>query len=184
VLLGLIRTGDPEALAALYERYARQVSSLTLAILRDPGKAEEATQETFFRVWQRADSFDATRGRLATWLLSIAHHRAIDTLRHTRRIHRREEPWDNQLGALLFSSNGPGPEEATALIEEGRRVGEARKRLPQEQQQVLGLSYFKGLTQVEISQRLQQPLGTVKTRMRLGIQKLRQSLEPWLKAEE
>ena len=176
VLLGLIRAGDQGALEALYERYARRVYSLSVAILRDSGKAEEATQETFFRVWQRADSFDAARGRLGTWLLSIAHHRAIDILRRTRRINFREESWDNQLGELLFSSSGPGPEEATALMEEGRRVREALKHLPPAQQQVLVLSYFQGLTQVEISQRLQQPLGTVKTRMRLGVQKLRQAL--------
>jgi RNA polymerase sigma-70 factor (ECF subfamily) len=183
LLLGLIAAGDQRALGALYDRYARRVYSLAVAILRDSGAAEEVAQEVFFKVWQRAASFDPQRGRPSTWLLSVAHHQAVDTLRRQRRRYHREAPWTLEVEDLPGTKRGEAPEEAAVLNEEGHRVREALGRLPPEQQQVIALAYFQGFTQAEISHRLRQPLGTVKTRMRLGMQKLRHALEPWLRGE-
>ena len=125
-LLGLVVIGRTEALEEIYDRYSHPVYSLVLGLLREPAIAEEVTQEVFLRVWMRSSSFKPLSGKAKTWILSIAHHRAIDRLR--------------------------------------------------QQRQVLVLGYFRGFTQAEISKGLNVPLGTVKTRMRLGIQKLRQSL--------
>ena len=182
LLLGLIAAQDQAALEAFYDRYVRQVYSLVLSILRDPGVAEEVTQEVFFSVWKRASSFNSERGRPATWLLSVAHHRAIDALRRQRRRGQRETPLEPDV-ENSHPSEGEGPPEAAMLMENKERVREALRKLPPEQQRVIILAYFQGLTQVEISERLEQPLGTVKTRIRLGMEKLRLVLEPWLRAE-
>ena len=183
LLLGLIALQSQGALEAFYDRYARQVYSLVRSILRDPGVAEEVTQEVFLIVWRRAVSFNSQRGRPATWLLSVAHHRAIDALRRQRRRDHREGPWAEELGAFQVKSEGAGPDEMAVAMEEGARIREALARLPPEQQQVIVLAYFQGLTQVEISRLLTQPLGTVKTRIRLGLEKLRLALGPELRTE-
>ena len=183
LLLGLIAMQNQAALEAFYDRYVRQVYSLVLSILRDPGLAEEVTQEVFFNVWKRASSFNSERGRPATWLLSVAHHRAIDALRRQRRRGQRETPLEPEVESTHPSNESEGPPEAAMLLENKERVREALRKLPQEQQRVIILAYFQGLTQVEISERLEQPLGTVKTRIRLGMEKLRLALEPWLRAE-
>lgn len=183
LLLALIGMQNQAALEAFYDRYIRQVYSLVLSILRDPYAAEDVAQEVFFSVWKRATSFNAERGRPATWLLSIAHHRAIDALRRQRRRGARETPLDPEEEAFHTRSTDPGPVEITMLVEDREQIKEALQKLPVEQQRVIILAYFQGLTQVEISELLKQPLGTVKTRIRLGLEKLRQSMGPWLGAE-
>ena len=183
LLLALIGMQNQAALEALYDRYVRQVYSLVLSILRDPYAAEDVAQEVFFSVWKRATSFNAERGRPATWLLSIAHHRAIDALRRQRRRDARETPLDQEGEAFHTRSTDPGPVEITMLLDDREQIREALQKLPLEQQRVIVLAYFQGLTQVEISELLKQPLGTVKTRIRLGLAKLRQSMGPWLGAE-
>jgi RNA polymerase sigma-70 factor (ECF subfamily) len=162
ILLSLIAVQNQSALEAFYDRYVRQVYPLVLSILRDPGIAEEVTQEVFFSVWKRASSFNSERGRPATWLLSVAHHRAIDALRRQRRRGQRETPLEPEI-ENSHPSEGEGPPEAAMLMENKEHVREALKKLPPEQQRVIILAYFQGLTQVEISERLEQPLGTVKT---------------------
>lgn len=161
--------GDDQALAALYDRYAAAVYSLALGIVRNREVAKEVTQEVFLSCWKRPGRFDPGRGSARAWLLSLAHHRAVDALRRARL--RRSDPL---------------PEEAATLDEdwtdgvvsalEGARVREALAALPEAQRQVLVLAYYGGLTQREISERFGIPLGTVKTRMRDGLIKLRSLL--------
>ena len=175
-LLGLVVIGRTEALEEIYDRYSRPVYSLVLGLLREPAIAEEVTQEVFLRVWLRSSSFKPLSGKAKTWILSIAHHRAIDRLRQQR--HRQKEsPLEDFLEGEWQMGTEAGAVEQTAILqEESVKIQEAMKKLPEEQRQVLMLGYFRGFTQAEISKGLNVPLGTVKTRMRLGIQKLRQSL--------
>ena len=175
-LLGLVVIGRTEALEEIYDRYSHPVYSLVLGLLREPAIAEEVTQEVFLRVWMRSSSFKPLSGKAKTWILSIAHHRAIDRLRQ-QRPRQKESPLEDFLEGEWQMGTEAGAVEQTAILqEESVKIQEAMKKLPEEQPQVLVLGYFRGFTQAEISKGLNVPLGTVKTRMRLGIQKLRQSL--------
>lgn len=164
-LLGRVRQKDPEALGALYERYARQVYGLALGMLRDPGAAEEITQEVFLSVWQNARTFDSSRGSFAAWVMSLAHHKAVDRLRRLQV--RRTEP------ANETTPDAVDVVEEVVRLLESERVRKALQALPQDQREVIVLAYYGGLTQREIAQRLGIPLGTVKTRTRDGLLRLR-----------
>jgi RNA polymerase sigma-70 factor (ECF subfamily) len=174
-LIRLIEQARGEALSELYDRYGRLVFSLALNSVGDPATAEEVTQDVFLRVWQRAGQYRPDRGKVSTWLTSITRHRAIDQLRR-----RGVRPEQHSVGwAEISPRGGPvakGPEEATALALERERVRTAVADLPEEQRQVLALAYFQGLSQSQIAKVLGLPLGTTKTRIRLGMQKLRQAL--------
>jgi len=174
-LIGLIIHAHAEALGELYDRYGRLVFSLALHSVGDQATAEEITQDVFLRVWQRARQYRADRGKVSTWLTGITRHRAIDQLR--RRGSRPEQhsiAWAEVTPGAEPAANGP--EGSVSLGMERERVRAAIARLPQEQQQVLALTYFQGLSQSEIAETTGQPLGTVKTRVRLGMQKLREIL--------
>ncbi|HFD39492.1 MAG TPA: sigma-70 family RNA polymerase sigma factor [Anaerolineae bacterium] len=175
-LIHLIIQARAEALSELYDRYGRLVFSLALNAVGDPATAEEITQDVFLRVWQRARQYRADRGQVSTWLTSITRHRAIDYLR--RRGSRPEQ--HSVAWAELAPGDEPvlsGPAEAASLSFEKARVRNAVAQLPPEQRQVLALAYFQGLTQSQIAQVLDLPLGTVKTRIRLGMKKLRDTLQ-------
>ena len=175
-LIHLIIQARAEALSELYDRYSRLVFSLALNAVGDPATAEEITQDVFLRVWQRARQYRADRGQVSTWLTGITRHRAIDYLR--RRGSRPEQ--HSVAWAELAPSDEPvlsGPAEAASLSFEKARVRNAVAQLPPEQRQVLALAYFQGLTQSQIAQVLDLPLGTVKTRIRLGMKKLRDTLQ-------
>ena len=175
-LLTLIDQGDREALEALYHRYARAVFSLAMRMLSDSGAAEEVTQDVFFKVWRRASSYHAQRGKVTAWLFSIAHHRTIDELRH-----RRRERSQVQQGVDVSNKPSDGQDDpmeyATSQYERGQ-IKDALHTLREEQRVVVELAYFGGLTHSEIAKHLDQPLGTVKTRMRLALRKLREVLGP------
>jgi RNA polymerase sigma-70 factor (ECF subfamily) len=171
-LLQAISQGDESALAALYDRYRLILFGLILRILHDRQEAEDVLQEAFLQVWRRASDYDPARGRAFTWLVTIARSRALDRLR--------------LLGSRskFVVDAGEPPERETAVdtarelvkSEEGELVRRALKELPDEQRRALLLAYFEGLTQMEIAERLGAPLGTVKTRMRSGLMKLRELL--------
>lgn len=173
-LLTLIVSRDRGALAALYDRHSGKVYSLAMHMLRDVGAAEEVTQDVFFNVWRRASSYSDQRGKVTTWLFRIAHNRTIDELRR-----RQREQTHVQHGVDLAaqpSEDGDGPTEyATFQFESGILKG-ALSTLRPEQREIVVLAYFGGLTHSEISNKLAQPLGTVKTRMRLALKKLREVL--------
>lgn len=166
---------DERALERLYEKYGRATYSLVLRVLRDPARAEEIAQEVFLKLWRRPTSYVPGRGTFATWLLSVAHHRAVDELR-TRRYELL--PLGDGTNGLPELVDGAEDLAESAWVREQRVVvRQALSSLPASQRQAIEMAYFMGLTQREISERLGEPLGTVKTRMRLAMQKLRVSLE-------
>lgn len=174
-LIAQVANGDRRAFETLYDRYASAVFGLSLRMLGNREHAEEAVQEIFWRVWQRAKSFDPNRS-LAPWLFGIGHNYCIDELR--RRRVRPQSVYENDEHPILSTIPDETDVGETALLGEQRRIMlNALRELPAEQRQALELAYFGGLTQQEVADRLGSPLGTVKTRMRLGLQKLRNILQ-------
>lgn len=169
-LLRRIAQGDEAALGALYDRFGGTVYALAHRIVGQQVDAEEVAMETFAQVWRDASKFDSARGSVPAWLCIIARSRALDLVRsHSRRQRLNEsvarEPMEDSIGA------------PDVLHEERRQaVGTALKELPEAQREAIELAYFQGLSQSEIAERLQQPLGTIKTRMRTGMMKLRETL--------
>ena len=175
-LMELIVQQDLDALGTLYNRYSNGVYGLAMQMLKDSGAAEEVVQDAFHNVWRRAASYHPDRGKVTSWLFSIAHHRAIDELRRRR---RDREHVQHGVDIANRPSEGRGdPVEYTALSLEGRRIKEALNVLRKEQREIVMLAYYGGFTHSEIAAKLDQPLGTVKTRMRLALKKLREVLGP------
>ena len=178
-LLELIAAEDLGALETLYERYANAVYSLALQMLKDPGAAEEATQDVFLNVWRRASSYQSPKGSVTAWLFRIAHNRTIDELR------RRRRDLDHLQHGVDLSNrsadDGNDPLEYTNSQMERGQIKKALHTLRPEQREVVMLAYFGGLTHSEIANHLGQPLGTVKTRMRLALKKLREVLGPQIR---
>jgi len=167
---------DSGGLGTLYDRHGRAVFSLALRILGDESDAEEVTQDVFAQAWRRAGQYDESRGTVAAWLLVIARTRAIDRFR-ARRV-RPEGRVQDDGGLTLQQLPATEPDVASEMMaaERGQRVRRALEALPFLQRVAIELAYFEGLSQREIAERLEQPLGTVKTRMRLGLLKLRDAL--------
>ena len=170
-LLNAIARQDEQALASLYDRYRLILFGLLMRILRSREEAEDVLQEVFLQVWRRASDFDPQRGRPFTWLVTLARSRAIDRL---RQLGSRERVASS---VIEFASEGMvDAAENTFRSEQRQLVAAALTELSEEQRRALTLAYFEGLTQAEIAERLRSPLGTVKTRMRSGMIKLRELL--------
>jgi RNA polymerase sigma-70 factor (ECF subfamily) len=175
-LVSLLSHQDVEAFEALYDRHGNLVYSVSLRILADVQAAEDVVQEVFLRVWRKPDRYDAARGRFLTWLLSVARNRAIDEHRSRGRRQRFEA------GSLPADDEGPhsgeadDPALAAVLADQRSVIRRALGGLPAEQRSAIELAYYRGLTQQEIAQALGEPLGTVKTRIRLGMKKMRAAL--------
>jgi RNA polymerase sigma-70 factor (ECF subfamily) len=169
--------GDEAALAALYDRWVDRVHTIAFWILKDADEAEDVVEETFWQAWRSAARYDGVRSAGSTWLVMIARSRALDRLR----AQRRRADWTSApgtAGTLLETANA-GERDPTTRAEEGEHaaaLAEAIATLPLEQRQVLELAFFSGLSHSEIAARTAQPLGTVKTRIRLAMDKLRQRL--------
>jgi RNA polymerase sigma-70 factor (ECF subfamily) len=171
-LLDAIIARDDRAIAALYDRYGGLAFALAYRILGERGAAEDVVQDAFLSVWRRAGSFQTGRGSVRTWLLSIVHHRAIDRLRGTAGRARQDAPLDEV--DRVVSAEDPWREVSTTIQRDVLKSGLAT--LPEAQRETIELAYFGGYTQNEIAQRMAVPLGTVKGRMRIGLQKLRSVL--------
>ena len=165
-LAARVSAGDGDAMAMLYDRYSRVVYSFSLRMLADAGSAEELTQEVFLRLWRQGGSYQPSRGAFLTWLLSITHNMAIDEIRRRKRRPVPDLRADVEGAAWLTSLQ--------AIVRDTLR------EIPAAQRQTIELAYFSGLTQREIAERLHEPLGTIKTRMRLGLLKMRDRLGPIL----
>lgn len=179
LLMAAVCTADEAAFGILYERYADLVFATSLRVLADRQLAEDAVQDIFTRLWNHPQAFVAARGRFLSWLVSVTRNRAVDELRARGRRWRREAecgPDSDELIAALPGSDGDDPARSAQMAEDRAEVKRALASLPCEQRQVLELAYFDGLTQQEIALHLGEPLGTVKTRIRLGMQKLRRVL--------
>ena len=173
-LIDRIRGGDESALAELYDRWSDRVHSLAVHLLRDARDAEDIVEETFWQAWRGASRYDAARGAVGTWLLTICRSRALDRVRARRR-RPENAPLDD---APLLVDPAADPSDTMVAGETSRIVRAALVELPAEQRQALELAYFLGLSQSEIAERTGQPLGTIKTRVRLAMNKLRERLAP------
>ncbi len=160
-LIRRLTRGDHQALGEFYDLYAGLVNGLAIRILRDRAEAEDTVQEVFVQVWQQASRFDPARGTPVAWLCTMARSRALDRLR--RRSSRREEPAPDDRSSWS----------APAASAEALAVRKALDGLPDDQRRVLELAYYEGLTQTEIADRLKEPLGTIKTRIRTAMIRLR-----------
>lgn len=176
-LVSRLAQGDLTALEALYGRYARPVFSLALRILGDTADAEEVAQDVFERVWRHAPTFDAERGRFGTWLMSMTHHVAIDKVRKRQRRPQTVHGEAAERVALVLPDTGVDVSDSTLRNIEAQQVRRALHSLPPSQQQAIELAYFGGLSHLEIAAALGDPLGTVKARIRRGMERLRSALE-------
>lgn len=177
LLVSALEERDTKALEALYDRYGDYVYSICLRMMRDVQLAEDLTQEVFLRLWRRPDLFDPTRGRFLTWLLSVARNRSIDERRSRGRRFKHENPPSLAAEEMLASAPSTEDGEDPAVLSDERVIiQKALHVLPPDQRLAIQLAYFGGYTQQEIAQGLHQPLGTIKTRIRLGLQKLRITL--------
>jgi RNA polymerase sigma-70 factor, ECF subfamily len=162
------------ALAELYDRYGRPAYGLALRILRDEALAEDAVQDAFLAIWRTAARFVPERGKASTWILTLVHRRAVDLVRREER--RRADTLEN----APEPSGGAVDEEAWLRLQR-ERVQDALRRLPDQQREAIELAYYGGFTQAELAERLGQPLGTIKSRMFMGLARLRELLgEPGL----
>jgi RNA polymerase sigma-70 factor (ECF subfamily) len=174
---------DKRAFEAIFDRYGDLVYSTALRVLRDAHLAQDVSQEIFVRLWRKPESYVAERGRFLTWLISVTRNRAVDEIRSRGRRLRHETASPEEQEREIPAGEANDPALNAQLAEQARTVRAALAELPPEQRQVIELAYFGGLTQQEISDRLDQPLGTVKTRIRLGMQKLRAALAPEMRSE-
>ncbi len=167
-------SGDAAGLSDLYDRHARGLFSLSLRIVQDQGEAEEVVQDVFAQAWRQAARFDASRGAVVAWLLMMARSRSVDRLR----ARAGRPPLQEDDPALLRDlADGAVAEDIRVVsAEQARRVRAALLVLPILQRAVIELAFFEGLTHAEIAEQLEQPLGTVKTRIRLGLSKLRDAM--------
>lgn len=175
-LIAQTAQGDQAALATLYDRTSSQVFGLVLKILDNREAAEEVTLDVYTQVWRQAHTYDETRGTPGGWLMTIARTRAIDRFRAGAAERGRIQSLD---AVEYFVSDGKTPEQDLAGQERQRYVQQALAFLTAEQREAIALAYFYGLSQSEIADKLNLPLGTVKTRMRLGMMKLREALAPY-----
>ncbi len=172
-LMELVAAGDSSALAQLYDRHSRTVYGLALRMLASAESAEEVVQETFWRIWKRAATFQANSAFLP-WMFGIARNLCIDELR--RRQARPVTAGNNDELLTSLPDQQQNVEQSTIETERRRLITSALADLPSDQREVIELAYFGGLSQREIADHLQSPLGTIKTRIRLGLQKLKQTL--------
>ena len=170
--LGRIALGDPDALGVLYDRYGRIVFGVLYGMLGSPEAAEEVTQDAFHAVWRRARTYRAERGSVRAWLLTIARNAAIDWRRTKGKRLAREATIDEAVAI----ADEIRLEDRVITTLGAERVRAAVAALPPEQREAVSLAYWSGLTQTEIAVRTAAPLGTVKTRLRLGMAKLRERL--------
>jgi RNA polymerase sigma-70 factor (ECF subfamily) len=164
---------ESDAMGDLYDRFGRLAYSIIVAIVKDPSIAEDLAQETFLRVWNRVHAFDADRGALGSWLLAIARNRAID---HIRSLTARSEKNSYELDVREHPSLFVNMERDVLNTDHARLIKKAIAKLNENQQKVIELAYYEGLSQTEMAERMGEPLGTVKTWVRTALKQLRDEL--------
>jgi RNA polymerase sigma-70 factor (ECF subfamily) len=179
-MMPLVQAGDPRAFELLYDRHGGAAFSLAYRMVGNRTSAEDITQEAFLSIWRSRLRYDPARGSVRTWVLGIVHNRAIDALRRSVVHDRRRETMDGV--EERFESRDRTDVEA-ARREEARSVRSALATLPDDQRRTIELAYFGGFSHSQIAELLDEPVGTVKGRMRLGLEKLRRQLTEGLTAE-
>ena len=172
-LMQLVRRGDAEAIEVVYERHATVAFSLAQRMTQSRNAAEDVVQEAFLSLWRSGARYDRARGSVRTWILGIVHNRAIDALRRSM-VHDRRRASDEGLEERFAAAERTDVE--VARRDEAREIRDALATLPDDQSRVIELSYFGGYSHSEIASMLDTPIGTVKGRMRLGLQKMRGEL--------
>ena len=167
-----VGNADREAFAELYDRFAAILHGIVLRIVRSRAEAEDVLQGVFLQIWQRAGSYDERRGKLVPWLTLLARSRALDRLR----ARDQRSSVAAAAAAELPGSPASDPAEDVIVGEEGLLVRDALEKISEDQRSALSLAYFEGLTQSQIAERLEKPLGTVQTQRGLGLQRLRELL--------
>jgi RNA polymerase sigma-70 factor (ECF subfamily) len=176
-LMRLIAQAQENALGELYDRYSRLVYSMALNSVGEPALAEEITQDVFLRIWNKATTYQAEQGKVMTWIASITRYRSIDMLRRLKvRPEGNRSAWVEEDDEPFESIDPIDIEEQVELNQRSENIRKAIAELPKDQRQALTLAFFNGYSHAEIAQILNEPLGTVKTRIRLAMQKLRQTL--------
>ena len=178
-LMGRIRKGEDRALGELYDRHGAVMYSLARSIVSEPADAEEVVADAFLQIWRGAARYDRGRASVGAFLAVVTRSRALDMVRAARRrgaAEGRAAAWDEGGRAVALSASDPAPDRALELRETNAIVRQALDALPEAQREVILLAYFGGYSQTEIAARLSEPLGTVKTRVRTGMQKLRDAL--------
>jgi RNA polymerase sigma factor (sigma-70 family) len=165
-LVEAVARADDDALGELYDRFGKVAYGLAYRILRDAALAEDAVQEAFLQIWRSAGSFEPERAKASTWLLTFVHRRSVDLVRREER--RRTAPAES-----APEPSSAGPDETVVARSRAEIVRAALKGLPADQREAIELAYYGGLTQSELAERLGQPLGTIKSRMFTGLQRLR-----------
>ena len=173
-LMGLVRGGNSQAFEMVYERHSGVAFSLAYRMVGSRSAAEDVVQEAFLSIWRSGARYERTRGSVRTWVLGIVHHRAIDALRRST-VHDKRRASDEGIEERFEARERTDTE--VARRDEARTVRSAMDTLPSEQCQVIELAYFGGFTHTEIADMLQTPIGTVKGRMRLGLEKMRNQLQ-------
>jgi RNA polymerase sigma-70 factor (ECF subfamily) len=167
-LMQHIRQADQSALMLLYARHGNAVYGLALRILHDSGLAEEVTQDTFLKVWNQADRWDPDKGQLSSWLLTVTRHTAIDRYRKLQR-----RPATSEMREEVEATLGQTATVDTPQWADGQLLARLFEHLPPEQAHLVQLAFYQGMSHSELAEGLKLPLGTVKTRLRLGLQKLK-----------
>lgn len=179
--------GDERAVSDLYDKYGGVLYAIAFRVTREAADAEEVVLEAFAQAWRKADSFESERGSVAAWLTTITRSRALDAVRARTRRYRTADLAQAHAEHGSVPAHGswrPDPTLGVQHDERRRYISAALRELAEPQREAIELAYFSGLTQSEIALRLDQPLGTVKTRIRLGMEKLRESLRPYFFDEQ
>ena len=176
MLIGRIGAGDESALSELYNRYSQLLYAMQMRILHSVEDAEDMLQEVFLQVWNKASSYQRDKGTVYTWLVTLTRNRTIDRLR-SKGFRKQQQEIDMEQLSLMDETRSGNPHNMTVLSEQQRTVVNVLQQLNNEQQQVLALAYYEGYSQSEIAEKLNVPLGTVKSRMRQGLLKMRSVLK-------
>jgi RNA polymerase sigma-70 factor (ECF subfamily) len=178
-LLRRIAQGDRRSFEDLYDRFSGVLFSTAYRVLNNRQAAEDVLQDAFIQVWEKAPLYNPTRGKPLTWAVTLTRNKAIDRLRSTQRRNRLSDELEHEAQSLEQFDDKSSVEVVEAL-EKGKQVRAAIQKLSKDQREVIELAFFSGLTQTEIAERLQEPLGTIKARIRRGMMKLRDVLDPEL----
>jgi RNA polymerase sigma-70 factor (ECF subfamily) len=171
-LLAQVAEGSQEAFSELYDQLAPRVFGLVRRLLKDFAQSEEVAQEVFLEIWQTASRYDPTKGGASTWILTMAHRRAVDRVRASQSSRNR----DTRIGIRDFPTAYDSVAESVEITVEHERVAEAMSRLTELQRQAITLAYYGGFSHSEVAEQLHVPVGTVKTRLRDGMIRLRDEL--------